>query len=382
MASAASPRTPSRLWSTPASAWTSWPARRWQRWAAYLLFALPLIGLAVWAQYRGFNHPELRLLEHRASLVKAGGADLEGIRYGYPPLPTLLALALPGNPLALSIATCLCSAVILGYAAARLLRRVSVFTTIALLLPIAAVPVMWYTASQLFAPVAGLAFLAVALDGFVRFTAHGETEGGFAAGIALALSFCCDPGAVMYGLAMCAFAPLISHSRYRSTHSAAAIAIVLFFPIAAVVAGWLFLEWKFSSFSSGSFDYAAGAHLLTFPSGAAAALVSAARSTGINLLHVPLYFVAAAALCYRRPAAALGLLLPIAALTAALWLGLEYPQAIAYLMFTILALITISDTAPRRFEPALTAAALGQLALAFAWPLTATYFSQWLHLVT
>jgi hypothetical protein len=321
------------------------------------------------------------LLEHRASLVKAGGADMAGIRYGYPPLPTLLAVALPDSALALSIATCVCSSVILGYLTARLLRRVSIFTAIALLLPIVAVPTMWYTASQMFASVAGLAFLAVALDGFVRFTAHGETEGGFAAGIALALSFCCDPGALMYGLCMCAFAPLISHARYRRAHSAAAIATVLFFPVAAVVTGWLFLEWKFSGVFPGSLDYAAGAHLLAFPSGVAGALAGAIRSAGTILLHVPLYFVAAAVLYRRRPAAIPGLLLPIAALITALWLGFVYSQGTAYLMFTILALITISDTARRRFEPALAVAALGQLALVLAWSPTLAYFSEWSRLV-
>jgi hypothetical protein len=349
----------------------------------YLLLALPLVGLAAWAQYRGYTHPELRVLEQRASLVRAGGANLAGIRYGYPPLPTLLAIALPGNALALSVASCVCSAVLLGYVAAMLLRRVSAPSAVVLLLPVVTLPVMWYAASQLFAPVAGLAFLAIALDGFIRFAAHGETEGGFVAGIALALSFCCDPGALMYGVVMCAFAPLISHVRYRSDYSATAIAVVLFFPVVAVAAGWLFLDWKFSGLFPGSFDYAAGAHLLVFRSGVAAALAGAARTTGTDLLHVPLYFAAAAMLCYRRRrAATLGLTLPVAALITALWLGFVYSQPTAYLMFTTVALITVSDTASRRFEPALAAAALAQVALAFVWPVTSAYFTEWFRLVT
>jgi hypothetical protein len=382
MASAASPRIPSRLWCTPASAWISRPDRRWQRWAGRLLLALPLVGLSVWAQYRGFAHPELRLLEHRAGLVRAGGADLGGLRYGYPPLPTLLAIALPDSPLSLSIVTCLCSGVMLWYIAGRLLQRVSAFTTIALLLPIVAVPIMWYAASQLFAQVASLAFLAIALDGFVRFAAHGETEGGFAAGIALALSLCFDPGALMYGLVMCASAPLISHARYRSGHAALAVAAVLFFPVAAVTTGWLFLEWKFSGAFPGSLDYEVGAHLLAFPSGVAGALEAAARSTGTSLLHVPLYFAAGALLYHRRPAAVPGLLLPIAALVTALWLGFAYGGVTAYFMLTILALVTISETASRRFEPALTVVAVGQVALVIAWSPASAYFSEWFRLVT
>jgi hypothetical protein len=324
----------------------------------------------------------MRVLEQRAALVRAGGANLAGIRYGYPPLPTLLAIALPGRPLALSVASCVCSAVLLGYVAAMLMRRVSAPTAVVLLLPIVVLPIMWYAASQLFAPVAGLAFLAIALDGFIRFAAHGETEGGFVAGIALALSFCCDPGALMYGVVMCAFAPLISHARYRTDYSATAIAVVLFFPVVAVAVGWLFLDWKFSGLFPGSFDYAAGAHLLVFRSGVAAALAGAARAAGADLLHVPLYFAAAAMLWHRRRAATLGLVLPVAALITALWLGFVYTQATAYLMFTSVALITASDTASRRFEPALAAVALGQVALAFAWPLTSAYFTEWFRLVT
>ena len=43
--------------------------------------------------------------------------------------------------------------------------------------------------------------------------------------------------------------------------------------------------------------------------------------------------------------------------------------------------VTVSDLASRRFEPALALAALAQLALAFAWPLSTVNYSQWFHLV-
>lgn len=293
----------------------------------------------------------------------------------------MLAIALPGSTVSLSIVTCLFSAVMLAYVIGRLLRRVSVVTTVILLLPIVAVPIMWYALTQLFTTVAALAFLAVALDGFVRFAAHGETEGGFTAGIALALSLCCDPGALMYGLVMCLFAPAITHIRYRGRRTGPAIAAVLCFPIVAIALGWLFLVWRFSGTFPGSLDYQTGADLLAFPSGVAGTLVHAIRSAWTDLLHVPLYFAAAALLCYRRPAAALGLLLPFAALAAALWLGFAYGQVAAYLMFTILALVTISDTASRRFEPALSLVALGQLALALTWPLASLHFSEWLRFI-
>jgi hypothetical protein len=382
MASVATQRRPlSRLSQTPASAWISAPARHWQRALGYLLLALPLIGLALWSYYQGYTFPELALLEHRADLIRAGGANLAGLRYGYPPLPTLLLLALPASPLAPSIVTCLASAVLLGYVITRLLRRTSVITIIALVSPIVAVPVMWFATTEYFAPVGALAFLAIAIDGFIRFTAHGETDGGFVAGIALALSLCCDPGALMYGLVMCAFAPLISHSRYRGARSIGAIAAVLLFPIVIGSLGWLFVVWKFSGSFPGSLNYEVGAHLLSFPAGAASALWTSFKSVVTDLLHVPLYLAAAALLGYRRRGAVLGLVLPLVALVAALWLGFVYSSVDAYLLLTVLALVTISDITSRRFEPALAAVALVQLALAFAWPLSSVNYSQWSHLV-
>jgi hypothetical protein len=370
------------LWPARVPAPASSRAHRWLTGAKFLLPAVPFAGLAIWANSRGFAPAQLALIEHRSALVKAGGAGLAGVRYGYPPLTTVLALILPASTLSLSIVTCVFYAIILGYAGPRLARRLPASAAAALMLPIVVVPAMWYAGSELLGPVAALAFLAIALDGFVTFAAHGKTEGGFVAGIALALSLCCDPGALMYGLVMCAFAPLISHVRYQDRgFSAAAIAAVLSFPVIAVAGGWLFLVWKFSGVFPGSLNYEAGAHLLAFPQGVMGTLAVAAGSAGWDLLHVPLYFVAAGMLYYRRSWAPAGLLLPVFALIVALWLGFVYSQVAAYLMFTILALITISETAPRRFKALLVAAALVQLALALAWPPASANFATWSRLV-
>jgi hypothetical protein len=380
MASVATQRRPSSRSRGPAStepaSW-SWPLRA----GGYLLLALPLIGLALWSYHRGYTYPGLALLVHRADLIRAGGADLGGLRYGYPPLPTLLLLALPSDPLAPSIVTCLSSALLLGYVITRLQRRTSVATTIVLMLPLVAVPVAWFADTQFFAPVMALAFLAVALDGFIRFAADGETDGGFVAGIALALSACCDPGALMYGLVMCAFAPLVAHSRYRGARSAGAIAAVLCFPTVISGLGWLYVVWKFSGSFPGSLDYEVGAHLLSFPAGVGHGLWTSFTSVMTDLLHVPLYLAAAALLGYRKRVAVLGLVMPLAALVVALWLGFVYTSVVGYLLLKVLALVTISDIASRRFEPALAVAALAQLALAFAWPLSSAHYSQWVHLV-
>jgi hypothetical protein len=380
MASVASLRRPSppRLWSSPASAWINWPARLWQRVGLYLLFAIPLIGLAVWAEVAGYSHPELTLLLRRASLVQAGGADLSGLRWAYPPIPTLLSLMLPHNELSLAIVTSLCSAVILGYVTRRLMRRVSLAATVVLVLPLVAAPVMWYAASQLYAPVLSLAFLAVALDGYVKFTVDGETEGGFVAGLALAVSFLCYPGALWFVLVMSAYAPLLSHVRYQGKRSAAAIAGVLAFPTVGTAACWILLVWKFSGHFP-DLRYATGAHPFVIQGSVAAALWQAVRSVGIVLLHVPLYFAAAALQYNRRPLAVFAMAMPIIALVLMLFIGYVYGPILSYLMFTIVALITISDLAQPRFERPLAVAALAQLVIVIVWPPHTDAFSLWVH---
>lgn len=366
---------------TPASAWINWPAALWRRLGLYLLFALPLIGLSLWASHQGYTHPELALLEHRAHLVRAGGADLAGLRWAYPPLTTLLALALPSDALSLSIVTSLCSAVILGYLARRLMRRISLAVTVALLLPLVAAPVMWYAATQLYAPVLSLAFLAVALDGYVKFTVDGETEGGFVAGLGLAVSALCYPGALAYAVVMCAYAPYISHVRYQGRHSAAAIAGVLTFPVFAAVSCWLLLVWKFSGHFM-DLHYDTRAHPLRLYGSAASVAYHTLRSVGTDLLHVPLYLAAAALQYQRRRLAVVGMALPPIALFLVRFGGWVYGPIAAYLMFTIVALVVISDTVRRRSGPMLVTAALAQLAIAVAWPPYTIYFSLWVHAVT
>jgi hypothetical protein len=336
----------------------------------------------VWAHHLGFVNPELALLEHRADLARAGGPELRGLAFAYPPLPVLLALVLPGGTLALAVVTCLCSGITLEYVAERLLGRVSLVTTVALGATFVAVPAMWYAASQLLAPVLALTLLAIALDGFVRFAVYGQTEGGFIAGIALALSFCFDPGALMYGAVMCAFVPLVSRNRYHDDRAAIrGITAVLLFPLVAITASWLFLVWKFTGTVPGSLDYQVGAHVFAFPGGVASRLTAAVTAAATDLAHVPVYLAAAVLLFRRQRAAAVGLLLPVAALAAALWLGFAYSAVTAYFMLTLLALIIIANSPPRRFQLVLVIAALGQVALAIAWPPAAPQFTTWLHTV-
>jgi hypothetical protein len=180
---------------------------------------------------------------------------------------------------------------------------------------------------------------------------------------------------------MCAYAPLLSHVRYQGRGSASAIAAVLSFPAIAVAACWILLVWKFSGYFL-DLHYAAGAHPFVVKGSVASALGHALRSVGVDLLHVPLYFAAVALQFYRRAFAAAAMALPIVALVMLLFLGFVYGPVAAYTMFTIVALVTISDTAQPRFERMLVVAALAQLVIVIVWPPYTAAFSQWVHAVT
>jgi hypothetical protein len=341
--------------------------------------------VAAWAYHRGFTSQSLRHIEARAGRTADGGSGLTGLRYADPPLPVLLALILPGGVFTLTVLTCLCSGTMLFYTGRSLLRRIPAAESAVLLLPLVGVPAMWYIASQLLPAVIALTFLAFALEGFIRFAAYGETDGGFVAGIALALSYCADPGALLYAVVMCMFAPLISHFRYHDDPVATvSIGAVLIFPILAVTAGWTFLVWKFSGTFSESLYYDPSAHLLDFTGGVTHNLIQALGAAATDLAHVPLYVCAGVALAFRRPLAAVGLLLPALALTIARWLGFAYTPITAYFMFTLLGLTVIAHSVPRddrRLRWILAAAAAAQVVLAIWWPPHSAGYASWLRAI-
>jgi hypothetical protein len=93
------------------------------RWAVRLALAAPLIALAVWAGLRGFVSTGHAAFLTQAGQVADGGTDLEGLRFGYPPLPTLLAGVLPGGGIALSVVAALFAGVTLHLTGEQLLRR-------------------------------------------------------------------------------------------------------------------------------------------------------------------------------------------------------------------------------------------------------------------
>jgi hypothetical protein len=347
-----------------------------------LTFALPLIALVAWTDHRGFISLDLAYLEHRASVV-ATGPGLRQLQDAYPQLPVLLAWFLPGGVFVLALVSCLFS----GSVLAVLARRANLMR-LPVLLPLALVPAMWYTASELLPEVVALTFLAIALQGYIHFSADGDIHSGFVAGLALAVAYAADPGALLFAGVMCLFVPLIGAVRLRRRgepeQTSVAVVAVIAFPCVAAVAVWSFLLWKFTGNWPGSLAYAPNAHVLAFPDGVLGGLWNAVTAGLTDLAHSVLYIWVAVLVTIRRraPAYGLGLLLPVLVLILALWLGFDYNPVTAYFMFTLLAVTVITQN-PTMDDPrlrlALLVAAVLQFALAFVWPLTSAGFELWLR---
>lgn len=329
----------------------------------------------------GFTAPTLRFVHARA-IMATRGPGFSHLQYVYPPLPVLLSLALPGGPLALSIAASLFSGTMLAY----LLWQAPSAWSLVLLLPLAAVPAMWYTGSQLLPQAVAIAFLAVALRGFIRFSAYGETYGGFIAGIALAVSYSADPGALVYAGVMCLSVFLTGSARYRGNLEApVGVCAVLVFPCVAMAACWSFLLWKFTGDWPGNLAYGPNAHVLAFPHGVLPGLWRSLVAAVQDMGRAMVYPAAAVLLMLRRRTrlSGVGLLLPVLALAVALWLGFDYSPVTAYFMLTVLAATVITEHRlldVRLFRWILVAAVIVQIVVAAAvWPPASTGFDEWRH---
>jgi hypothetical protein len=353
-----------------------------RRGALALLLAAPLVFLAVAAHDRGFISPILTFVTGRAQLTTSG-PGLSHLQYAYPPLPVLLSIILPGDQLSLAICTCLFS----GLMASVIVMRIGPFRAMLLGLPLIAVPQMWFLSSELLPPVVGLTFLAVALFEFMQFATYGETYGGFIAGLALALSYAADPGALLYAAAMCLFVPLLGAERYRG-HPEGPIGAcaVIAFPVLAFAVCWSFLIWKFSGTWPGDLHYSPRAHVFQFPYGVLGGLGRALRSAFADLARSTLYIAAVALLLIRRRSLLLGagLLLPVLTLALVLWLGYVYSAINAYYMFVLLTIAVVTNhrlmDSPR-YTTVLIIAAVVQVIIGIRLLPPTLGFTAWQHLM-
>jgi len=334
------------------------------------------VALGVWANVRGFESSSHRMFAAQAAAVRAGGPDLAGIGAAYPPLPTLLAGLVPGGSLGLSVVASLFAGCTLHLVWEQLVRRdVPTLLIGCLLLPLFAVPAVAYAASQSVAGIVLLSMLAVAVHGFVRFTVNRDTEAGFLTGLALAAAFAVDPIAIFYALALGTATWFIAHERFPAATRATVAVIV--FPTVFAVLSWTFLEWRFTGGVFGTL--VANPDVFAFRTGAFGA---AATTVGASLLHVPLFVAVAVVFAVRRPLALVGYLTVVPASVVAVWIGLRYTPVTAYVLFTLVALLSVPRAPGRHTGVALGVVALVQLLLAWVWPPTSPGFADWLAAVT
>jgi len=270
---------------------------------------------------------------------------------------------LPDAAVTLACLGALCAGVVLGLAAERLRQlRLPWWTAVPVLLSLGATPLFWLTATRDLAGFAGLALLASAIAGVLRFTFNGETQGGFRAGLALGAAAAFDLAALGYSVVLGLVASLVARLRHRGVpHLTHAVTLVVLFPTAASIAGWLFLEWRFT----GSVFYTGPqqGRLFAFADGVPTAALDAVVGTVVAAALTPLLLIAFAVLIRTRPARAVLLALPVAGLALSTFVGLWSAQGRDQVILALVAAMALPARPGRRLAVVVAAAALCQLAL-------------------
>ena len=312
--------------------------------------------VAIGANGNGFSSPQLADLAQRADAIKTGNG-LDELAAAYPPIPTLLTAAIPGGVTSMSVVSAVFGGIALQLLIARLVRREIHPAIIAsLVLGLVTAPAVWFQATQDPAPFMALMLLVISIDGFVRFIVRNDTAGGFASGLALAGAFFCDPIALVYAIAITCCAPFLTRHRGFGSREYATM-MVLLFPTASMMLSWAFLEWRFTGAAF------AGVWRDTDVLRFGVSIDTALNDAATALLLTPVFLVTIALVCRRRPRAAATMAIPVAGIALTSWLGLEFSEASAFVLLTVVALYSIPRQRRLLENLALGAAGLGQLLL-------------------
>jgi hypothetical protein len=331
----------------------------------------------VWADHRGFAGSRNLLLQERSDAARTGGGDLAGVANAYPPIPTFLAGILPGGTAGVAVGTAILAGIAMQLVIVRLVRRqVSLLLMGALVLALVAVPALWFEATQNLGGFLALMFLLLALDGFVRFVARNDTIGGFAAGLALAAAFLCDPIALVYTAALGVAALFLTPADQRHEPGVMrATASVLLFPTIAVVGAWAFLEWRFSGGAYATIR--ADQQWFAFDDGVVRGFGEALLWTISVAARSPIYLVVGALIGRRRALVAAGYAVPLLGLVLAHWIGMTYSAALAFALLSLVGLYSLPRPGARTERWLLGAAAVAQLALVLAWAPGGAEYHRW-----
>lgn len=344
-----------------------YPARPAERWLLRIALAMPYVLIAVIADARGIASTTNLTLDAVGARIDWGADDLSFVSDVYPPIPTILASILPAGAVWQGVLGALCAGIVLQLLAERVLQRgVSLGLAALLIASVGATPPFIYLATQDLVAFVGLAMFAVALSGLLRFAVDGDTEGGFQCGLALGVAAMCDPATILFAACMAMAAPLIAWRRYRGQPGAAlATVIIVTFPTAAAIAGWAFVEWRFTG--SAFHSLRAGDDFLAFPGGWWATVERELREMGTRIIVTPVFVVAAVLIAVRRPTALGAQVLALIAILLSKVLGFNMGTGQGYVILAFVGVITV-EAAPRSaVKWTLVVAAVGQVVAQWAW---------------
>lgn len=345
----------------------TWLREGLRRWALRMALAAPLWLVAVVAHHNGYRSGAAADLSRRADAFAAGGGELAGIDEAVPFLPTLLAAVLPGGVLGVALVAALVAATALHLLIERLVRRdLPVVVIAAMTTSVIAVPAVWFQVVYDIAGLLSMAFVILAIDGFVRFVVREDTLAGFRTGTSLALAYLCDPGAIVHAVVLVGIAPLVLHELRRARVPVfVATGAVLLFPITAAALSLAYLDWRFGSdvflwtALSDGFD--------AFAALDGGALGDSLLEVGAVLARSPLYVAVGLLLAKRTAVGGLAFFAPVVSAVVVSALGVGWSAGLLFATFGLLALMTAPRRAGRRVQTMLVAAAAVQFAVAVLW---------------
>ncbi len=219
--------------------------------------------------------------------------------------------------------------------------------------------------------------MSIALTGLLDFVFNQSTESGFIAGLSFGAATLCDPAAGIIALTAGAAALLMGRHRPHQPARNRATLLVVLFPTLAGMAGWVFLEWRFTGSWSASLTYAYPG-IGQFPGGVLYALGQAARTAAIDAARTPLLLVSAAVLLRRRPRSALAALLPVLTIVVIRWIGVPFSWEEALVLLGLLSLTAMPERPSRGEWIALGLAAAVQFGLAIGLSIEPGTIDSWL----
>jgi len=313
------------------------------------------------------SHHHAHVIEKALLVLDRGRLELIG--FFYPPLPFLLMLSRP-SPVFAGLLAAGCGAVLVWILTRELSRlpfpRPASF---GLLLGLAT-PTTFFLFTQSLWEALLLLLLVVARTQCVEFVSRGNTRALFIAGLTLGLAFLANYYVLLFTLPY-AFTMLL-FARTTRRGAGVAAAFVLVFPMVATILGWMYLSWVFTgeplaftrdpASSMFAFLKPDGADL---PTGWSAAL----RATAHDVRMTPVYMVIAVVVAWYRPFRLLTLVVCAVFVLVLRTFGFVFPDYLATVTFTVVALASLPPRTPRQLWPLLLVTALLQFGLGWALPL-------------